>query len=239
MVAGSNFARKYVVEGAVISYSNWRASRCARPRMTAASEAESRAVPRLLLRPLIIENRLLRSGSRAHPYTTRFLSRMNSGEHCSSERFILLLTSGSLDLLTGSVSIKGYRSRHEPFPRFVRPCAEAHASMAALLRPRRCNHKYTWRTRIAARGRNRCPHTRQIRDVLRRPATSVRARMLQQLGLSLPWVIVPNRLLGAGLRAHTYGARFDACIDGVSQRSAEIFILLLIPKQQYAHTQHC
>jgi hypothetical protein len=116
MVAGSNFARKYVVEGAVISYSNWRASRCARPRMTAASEAESRAVPRLLLRPLIIENRLLRSGSRAHPYTTRFLSRMNSGEHCSSERFILLLTSGSLDLLTGSVSIKGYRSRHEPFP---------------------------------------------------------------------------------------------------------------------------
>jgi hypothetical protein len=63
--------------------------------------------------------------------------------------------------------------------------------------------------------------------------------MLQQLGLSLPWVIVPNRLLGAGLRAHTYGARFDACIDGVSQRSAEIFILLLIPKQQYAHTQHC
>jgi hypothetical protein len=78
-----------------------------------------------LLGPLIIEYRLLRSGGRAHPYTARFLSSMDSSAHCSLECFILLLTSGGPDLFTGRIRIKGYRSGHDATPsRFVR--AQAH-----------------------------------------------------------------------------------------------------------------
>jgi hypothetical protein len=58
------------------------------------------AAPADLIGPLIIQDGFLRSGRRAHPYRARFLSRMNSGEHCSLERFILLLSSGSPDLFT-------------------------------------------------------------------------------------------------------------------------------------------
>jgi hypothetical protein len=50
---------------------------------------------------------------------------MDSGEHCSLERFILLLSSGSPDLFTGWIRIKGYRSGHDATPRFVRACGSS------------------------------------------------------------------------------------------------------------------
>jgi hypothetical protein len=41
---------------------------------------------------------------------------MDSGEHCSLERFILLLTSGSPDVFTRCIRIKGYQSGHDATP---------------------------------------------------------------------------------------------------------------------------
>jgi hypothetical protein len=69
---------------------------------------------------MVIQDGLFGTGLRAHAYGARFRSCIDGIVHRSAEILILLLMSGSPELFTGCLKIKGHRPRHDAIPRFVR-----------------------------------------------------------------------------------------------------------------------
>ena len=78
---------------------------------TLHSEGVSIAARTDLIGPVIIQDGLFGTGLRAHAYGARFRSCIDGIVHRSAEILILLLMSGSPELFTGCLEIKGVCAR--------------------------------------------------------------------------------------------------------------------------------